>query len=115
MTALTESFLSTSIHNVFSWPILTFLRFSRIGKPILDRRLKQRLAWGESEARGVESNGRSASTSTHSYRKNPSAHWCAWTNGAASHPGKRDHGYPNLLRRGSASRRGGTVTICSQR
>jgi len=36
MTALTESFLSMSIHNVFSWPISTFLRFSRIGKPVLD-------------------------------------------------------------------------------
>src|SRR5882724_1719668 len=36
MTALAESFPSTSIHNVFSWPILTFLRFSRIRKPILD-------------------------------------------------------------------------------
>src|SRR5882724_3647682 len=31
-----ESFLLTPIHNVFSWPISTFLRFSRIGKPILD-------------------------------------------------------------------------------
>src|SRR5882724_9220625 len=25
-----------SIHNVFSWPILTFLLFSQIGKPIPD-------------------------------------------------------------------------------
>jgi|SRR5882724_4493009 len=31
-----ESFLSMSIHNVFSWPISTFLHFSRIGKPVLD-------------------------------------------------------------------------------
>src|SRR5882724_6852434 len=31
-----ESFLSMSIHNVFSWPISTFLRFSQIGKPVLD-------------------------------------------------------------------------------
>src|SRR5882724_6501580 len=36
MTALMESFLSTSIHNVFSWPILTFLHFSQVGKPVLD-------------------------------------------------------------------------------
>jgi len=40
MTALTESFLSMSIHNVFSWPISTFLRFSRIGKPVLDSIIK---------------------------------------------------------------------------
>ena len=26
-----------SIHNVFSWPISTFLLFSWIGKPVLDR------------------------------------------------------------------------------
>src|SRR5882724_12275573 len=32
-----ESFLSTSIYSVFSWPISTFLRFSRIGKPVLDK------------------------------------------------------------------------------
>src|SRR5882724_3614014 len=31
-----ENFLSMSIHNVFSWPILTFLCFSRIRKPVLD-------------------------------------------------------------------------------
>src|SRR5882724_7186350 len=37
MKALSESFYLTSIHNVFSWLISTFLRFSRIGKPILDR------------------------------------------------------------------------------
>src|SRR5882724_5749208 len=36
MTALTESFLSMSIHNIFSWPISTFLHFSQIGKPVLD-------------------------------------------------------------------------------
>src|SRR5882724_13454623 len=34
-----ESFLSTSIHNIFSWPISTFLCFSRIGKPVLDKGL----------------------------------------------------------------------------
>ena len=26
-----------SIHNIFSWPISTFLRFSQIRKPVLDR------------------------------------------------------------------------------
>src|SRR5882724_10185846 len=36
MTALSESFYLMSIHNVFSWPISTFLLFSRIGKPVLD-------------------------------------------------------------------------------
>src|SRR5882724_2229870 len=37
MTALSESFYLTSIHNVFSWLISTFLLFSQIRKPILDR------------------------------------------------------------------------------
>src|SRR5882724_2023280 len=37
MTALAESSPSTSIHNVFSWPISTFLRFSQVGKPVLDK------------------------------------------------------------------------------
>jgi len=36
MTALSESCYLTSIHNILSWPILTFLLFSRIGKPVLD-------------------------------------------------------------------------------
>src|SRR5882724_2311718 len=36
MTALAEIFPSTSIHNVFSWPISTLLCFSQIRKPILD-------------------------------------------------------------------------------
>src|SRR5882724_11781286 len=39
MTALSESFYLMSIHNVFSWPISTFLLFSRIGKPVLDKSL----------------------------------------------------------------------------
>src|SRR5882724_7644826 len=42
LTALAESFPSTSIHNVSSWPILTFLRFSRVEKPILDTEEIQR-------------------------------------------------------------------------
>jgi len=37
MTALSESFYLTFIHNVFSWLISTHLLFSQIGKPILDR------------------------------------------------------------------------------
>src|SRR5882724_803411 len=36
MTALSESFCLTSIHNIFSWLILTFLLFIQIGKPVLD-------------------------------------------------------------------------------
>src|SRR5882724_9016912 len=36
MTALSESFCLTSIHNVLSWPISTSLLFSWIRKPILD-------------------------------------------------------------------------------
>jgi len=36
MTALSESFYLTSIHNVFSWLISTLLLFSQIRKPILD-------------------------------------------------------------------------------
>ena len=36
MTALSESFYLTSIHNIFSWPISTFLPFSQIRKPVLD-------------------------------------------------------------------------------
>ena len=36
MTALSESFFLTSIHNVLSWLISTLLLFSWIGKPVLD-------------------------------------------------------------------------------
>jgi len=36
MTALSESFYLTSIHNIFSWPILTSLLYSQIGKLVLD-------------------------------------------------------------------------------
>src|SRR5882724_9345254 len=36
MTALSESLYLMSIHNIFSWPISTFLLFSQIGKPIPD-------------------------------------------------------------------------------
>src|SRR5882724_682037 len=36
MTALSESFCLTSIHNVLSWPISTLLLFSQIGKSVLD-------------------------------------------------------------------------------
>ena len=42
MTALAESSPSMSIHNVFSWPISTFLHFSQIGKPVLDSHQKLR-------------------------------------------------------------------------
>ena len=31
-----RAFYLTSIHNIFSWPISTFLLFSRIGKPVLE-------------------------------------------------------------------------------
>ena len=37
MTALSESFSFMIIHDVFSLPISTYLLFSQIGKPILDR------------------------------------------------------------------------------
>src|SRR5882724_7834799 len=43
MTALAESFPSTSIHNIFSWPISTFLHFSRVRKPVLDNGLLHHL------------------------------------------------------------------------
>jgi len=36
MTALSENFYLMSIHNIFSWLILTLLLLSQIGKPILD-------------------------------------------------------------------------------
>ena len=37
MTALSESFSLMIIHDVFSLPISTFLLFSRVGKPVLDK------------------------------------------------------------------------------
>src|SRR5882724_1311413 len=36
MSALSESFSFTIIHDVFSLLILTFLLFSQVGKPVLD-------------------------------------------------------------------------------
>src|SRR5882724_10947119 len=41
MTALSESFSLTIIHDVFSSPISTFLLFSRVGKPVLDSNYQQ--------------------------------------------------------------------------
>src|SRR5882724_3111604 len=43
--SLSESFYLTSTHNIFSWPISTFLLFSWIGKPVLDTNLNSTHFW----------------------------------------------------------------------
>src|SRR5882724_7490837 len=48
--SLSESFYLTSIQNIFSWPISTFLLFSWIGKPILDIRIQTRNECGHCRA-----------------------------------------------------------------